>query len=155
MSDFSLNRLAKLKFERNDGHKIGEHQGAHFYTIGQRKGLNIGGKPKPLFVIQTNVEENLIFVGQGENHPGLLSTGLKIRREDAHWVRPSLKKVALDSSFLKCRIRYRQELFGCKLFEAENGDIHLFFEGHKKSVTSGQFAAVYLQDELVFSGVIQ
>ncbi len=153
-SDFSLKRLSKMRFDRRDGIKIGEHQGAHFYTIGQRKGLNIGGKPKPLFVIQTDVEENIIFVGQGEDHPGLLSAGLIIGKKDAHWVRPSLKELVLNAAELKCRIRYRQELFGCKLIESESGDIQLFFEGHKKSVTSGQFAAVYLNEELVFSGVI-
>lgn len=150
----NLERLTKLVFSKDDGKVIGQHQGAHFYTIGQRKGLNIGGKPKPLFVLQTDVVNNLIFVGQGEDHPGLFSAGLIIAAADAHWVRPSMKMEVLQSNNLKCRIRYRQELFGCNLFELTNGDICLFFEGLKKSVTSGQFAAVYLEDELIFSGVI-
>ncbi len=147
-------KLSKLFFSKDDGKVIGQHQGAHFYTIGQRKGLNIGGKPKPLFVLQTDVVNNLIYVGQGEDHPGLFSAGLIVSASDVHWVRPSMKTNVLQSNILKCRIRYRQELFGCKLIELPNGDICIHFEGLKKSVTSGQFAAVYLSDELVFSGVI-
>ena len=147
-------RLAKLIFEPSDGKVIGDHQGAHFYTIGQRKGLNIGGKPKPLFVLQTNVVDNVIYVGQGEEHPGLMNSGLLILKKDAHWVRPSMKSLVLNSKETFCRIRYRQELFGCSMTEKENGDICLYFNALKKSVTPGQFAAVYLDGELVFSGVI-
>lgn len=150
----SENRLNKIVFEQSDGNIVGEHTGAHYYTIGQRKGLNIGGKPKPLFVLQTNVHENVIYVGQGENHKALFSAGLIIKAQEAHWVRPSLKINVLNSKHLLCRIRYRQALFACELVEAENGDMHLYFSELQKSVTSGQFAAVYLDDELVFSGVI-
>lgn len=153
-SGFTENKLSKIVFEQPDGNVIGEHTGAHFYTIGQRKGLNIGGKPKPLFVLQTNVHENVIYVGQGENHKALYSAGLVIKSSEAHWVRPSQKALALGSNQLMCRIRYRQALFGCKLVEAPNGDMQLFFQELQKSVTSGQFAAIYLEDELVFSGVI-
>jgi tRNA-uridine 2-sulfurtransferase len=153
-SGFTENKLSKIVFEQPDGNVIGEHTGAHFYTIGQRKGLNIGGKPKPLFVLQTNVHENVIYVGQGENHKALYSAGLVIKSSEAHWVRSSQKSLALGSNQLMCRIRYRQALFGCKLFEAPNGDMQLFFQELQKSVTSGQFAAIYLEDELVFSGVI-
>ncbi len=153
-SGFTENKLSKIVFEQPDGNVIGEHTGAHFYTIGQRKGLNIGGKPKPLFVLQTNVHENVIYVGQGENHKALYSAGLVIKSSEAHWVRPSQKSLALGSNQLMCRIRYRQALFGCKLVEAPNGDMQLFFQELQKSVTSGQFAAIYLEDELVFSGVI-
>jgi tRNA-specific 2-thiouridylase len=153
-SGFTENKLSKIVFEQPDGNVIGEHTGAHFYTIGQRKGLNIGGKPKPLFVLQTNVHENVIYVGQGENHKALYSAGLVIKSSEAHWVRPSQKALTLGSNQLMCRIRYRQALFGCKLVEAPNGDMQLFFQELQKSVTSGQFAAIYLEDELVFSGVI-
>ena len=153
-SGFTENKLSKIVFEQPDGNVIGEHTGAHFYTIGQRKGLNIGGKPKPLFVLQTNVHENVIYVGQGENHKALYSAGLVIKSSEAPWVRPSQKSLALGSNQLMCRIRYRQALFGCKLVEAPNGDMQLFFQELQKSVTSGQFAAIYLEDELVFSGVI-
>ena len=147
-------RLQKIQFVPTDGKKVGEHQGAHFYTNGQRKGLNIGGKPKPLFVLQTNVTDNVIYVGQGEEHPGLMNSGLLILAQDAHWVRPTIKAEILNSNELLCRIRYRQELFGCTIKEMPNGDICLFFHSMKKSVTAGQFAAVYLNNELVFSGVI-
>jgi tRNA-specific 2-thiouridylase len=148
------NRIEKLKFTKNDGILVGDHNGAHFYTIGQRKGLNIGGKPKPLFVLQTDVEENIIYVGQGEDHVGLYSAGLLISKEEAHWIRPSMKKMALESSDLLCRIRYRQSLFRCELQEQENGSFILSFEVPQKSVTAGQFAAIYFENELLFSGVI-
>jgi tRNA-specific 2-thiouridylase len=148
------NRIEKLKLNKSDGKVVGDHTGAHFYTIGQRKGLNIGGKPKPLFVLQTDVVDNFIYVGQGEDHKGLFSTGLLISKEEAHWVRPSMKQFVLNSNDLMCRIRYRQTLFECKLFEQENGSFILSFEIPQKSVTAGQFATVYCEDELIFSGVI-
>lgn len=153
-SVFAENKLSKIVFEQTDGQVVGDHTGAHFYTIGQRKGLNIGGKPKPLFVLQTNVQENVIYVGQGENHKALFSAGLIIKSSEVHWVRPSQKQIVLQSDDLLCRIRYRQALFECKLVEAENGDMLLYFNELQKSVTSGQFAAVYLEGELAFSGVI-
>ncbi len=148
------NRIEKLKFTQSDGKVVGDHTGAHFYTIGQRKGLNIGGKPKPLFVLQTDVVENIIYVGQGEDHMGLYSAGLLISKEEAHWVRPSMKQMSLKSSDLMCRIRYRQALFHCQLFEQEDGSFILSFQDPQKSVTAGQFATIYLENELIFSGVI-
>jgi tRNA-uridine 2-sulfurtransferase len=148
------NRIAKLKFTKSDGKVVGDHNGAHFYTVGQRKGLNIGGKPKPLFVLQTDVVENIIYVGQGEDHSGLYSAGLLISKEEAHWVRPSMKQIALKSSDLMCRIRYRQSLFHCQLIEEPNGSFILSFETPQKSVTAGQFATIYFENELIFSGVI-
>jgi len=148
------NRIEKLKFAKGDGKVVGDHTGAHFYTIGQRKGLNIGGKPKPLFVLQTDVVENIIYVGQGEDHMGLYSAGLLISKEEAHWVRPSMKQMSLKSSDLMCRIRYRQSLFHCQLFEQEDGSFILSFQVPQKSVTAGQFATIYLENELIFSGVI-
>lgn len=149
-----VEKIEKLKFSLADGKVVGEHNGAHFYTIGQRKGLNIGGKPKPLFVLQTDVVNNIIYVGQGEDHKGLFSSGLLISNIEAHWVRPSMKEKVLQSDQLLCRIRYRQNLFKCKLFEQENGSFILGFDTPQKSVTSGQFAAIYIENELVFSGVI-
>lgn len=148
------NRIEKLKFTKSDGKVVGDHTGAHFYTIGQRKGLNIGGKPKPLFVLQTDVVGNIIYVGQGEDHMGLYSAGLLISKEEAHWVRPSMKQMALKSSDLMCRIRYRQALFHCELLEQEDGSFILSFQDPQKSVTAGQFATIYLENELIFSGVI-
>lgn len=147
-------KLAKLDFDISDGKVVGEHQGAHFYTLGQRKGLQIGGKPLPLFVLQTNVEENLIFVGQGEDHLGLLSLGLRVAAANAHWVRPSMEATLLNSSVLQCRVRYRQALFDCHLLKEDNGDYLVMFGSAQKAVTPGQFVAIYFENELVFSGEI-
>ena len=140
-------------FERGDGKVIAKHNGAHFYTRGQRRGLQIGGKPLPLFVLQTDVVENVIYVGQGDNHWGLISSGLFIRMEEAHWVRPSLKQAVLESAELQCRFRYRQALVGCKLL-AMNGGYQVVFGAPDKAVTAGQFVAIYWNDEIVFSGAI-
>ena len=147
-------KLRKIEFGPQDGKIIGEHQGAHFYTIGQRKGLQIGGKPLPLFVLQTNVQDNVIYVGQGEDHQALFSLGLKVLAENAHWVRPSMKDLALNSEELLCRVRYRQALFGCKLIKDDTGNYLVMFDIAQKAVTPGQFVAVYLDGELIFSGEI-
>ena len=140
-------------FNRNDGKVIAKHNGAHFYTRGQRRGLQIGGKPLPLFVLQTDVEENVIYVGQGDNHWGLISSGLFVREEEAHWVRPSLKEAVLETHELQCRFRYRQALVGCKLLVIEGG-YQVVFGAPDKAVTEGQFVAIYWNDEIVFSGAI-
>jgi tRNA-specific 2-thiouridylase len=152
-----------IELNKVDGKKIATHSGAHFYTRGQRRGLHIGGKPLPLFVLDTDVRANVIYVGQGENHPALFSAGLFVRLNEAHWVRPDLQERILDtedaSVKLYCRIRYRQELVGCFLRqweqgEAEFGGYQVVFDTPLKSVTPGQFVAVYWEDEIVFSGVI-
>ena len=140
-------------FNRNDGKVIAKHNGAHFYTRGQRRGLQIGGKPLPLFVLQTDVEENVIYVGQGDNHWGLISSGLFVREEEAHWVRPSLKEAVLETHELQCRFRYRQALVGCKLLVIEGG-YQVVFGAPDKAVTAGQFVAIYWNGEIVFSGAI-
>lgn len=140
-------------FNRNDGKVIAKHNGAHFYTRGQRRGLQIGGKPLPLFVLQTDVEENVIYVGQGDNHWGLISSGLFVREEEAHWVRPSLKEAVLETHELQCRFRYRRALLGCKLLAIEGG-YQVVFGAPDKAVTAGQFVAIYWNDEIVFSGAI-
>jgi len=142
-----------LPLSPEDGRIIGQHNGAHYYTIGQRKGLNIGGKVKPLFVLQTDVVNNLVYVGQGEDHPALYSPFLRVLHQDAHWVRESAKLTVLSKQEVKCRIRYRQALLPCRLQEDELGYV-LVFEEPQKAVTPGQFLAVYIEDELVFSGVI-
>jgi tRNA-specific 2-thiouridylase len=124
--------------------------------------LQIGGKPLPLFVLSTNVEENLIFVGQGEDHPALYSAGLWVDISESHWVRPDLEGVdggGIEGYSLSCRIRYRQALLGCKLLKREDENqgvlgYQVLFDKPLKSVTPGQFLAVYLGDEIVFSGVI-
>lgn len=152
-----------INLRKTDGKKIATHSGAHFYTRGQRRGLQIGGKPLPLFVLDTDVEENIIYVGQGEDHPALYSAGLYVNLEEGHWVRPDLKDIILNSEELSgnlcCRIRYRQDLVGCVLRELFDIEGHVLgyqivFDSPLKSVTPGQFVAIYLNDEIVFSGVI-
>lgn len=141
------------KFSSSDGRVVGKHQGAHFYTRGQRKGLQIGGKPLPLFVIQTDVINNVIFVGQGEDHPGLLSMGLFVLENESCWVRPSMRSKVLNSVDLMCKYRYRQTSVSCVLQVHELG-YQVVFQAPQKSITSGQFVAIYLEDEIVFSGAI-
>ena len=141
------------KFSSSDGRVVGKHQGAHFYTRGQRRGLQIGGKPLPLFVLQTDVTNNVIFVGQGEDHPGLLSMGLFVLENESCWVRPSMRSKVLNSSELLCKYRYRQTSVSCVLQVHELG-YQVVFQAPQKSITSGQFVAIYLEDEIVFSGAI-
>jgi len=135
------------------GKVIGEHNGAHYYTIGQRKGLNIGGKPKPMFIIGTDTEKNVIYMGMGEDHPGLHRKGLFIPASDEHWVRTDLALKNGEQRNYMARIRYRQKLEPCTLYKKENG-LYIIFETPQKAITPGQFAAWYEGDELIGSGVI-
>ncbi len=137
-----------------NGEVIGEHWGAHFYTIGQRKGLNIGGHQQPLFVIGTDVHRNIVYVGEGQNHPGLYRPGLFIAAENVHWVRTDLKMKPGDKKQFKLRIRYRQPLEKGIVHVKEEG-IYILFENVQRGITSGQFAAWYQDDELIGSGVIK
>ena len=136
-----------------DGEVVGEHNGAHYFTIGQRKGLQVGGKPKPLFVIGTDTTTNLIFVGQGEDHPGLNRPGLRISPEETHWVRPDLALQPGQTLRLHGRIRYRQALQACTLYQEADG-LYVIFDELQRGITPGQFFAWYQDDELVGSGVI-
>jgi len=135
------------------GKEIGVHNGAHYYTIGQRKGLNIGGQPRPLFVIGTDTTENIIYMGLGEDHPGLFRKGLFIPVTDEHWIRTDIKLQAGQSAKFKARIRYRQPLEGCTLHKKEEG-LYIIFDRPQRGVTPGQFAAWYDGEELIGSGVI-
>ena len=135
------------------GEVIGEHKGAHYYTIGQRKGLNIGGNEKPLFVIGTNTTENIIYTGLGEDHPGLYRKGLFVESKNIHWVRTDLTMGIGESREYKARVRYRQSLVPCTLHRREEG-LFIIFDTPQKSITPGQFAAWYDDDELVGSGII-
>lgn len=135
------------------GNVIGEHNGAHYYTIGQRKGLNIGGKPKPMFIIGTDTDKNVIYMGMGEDHPGLHRKGLFIPAADEHWVRPDLALKNGEQRNYMARIRYRQKLEPCTLHKRENG-LYIIFETPQKAITPGQFAAWYEGEELIGSGVI-
>ena len=143
----------KFKYSESDGEMIGYHNGAHFFTIGQRKGLQLGGFKKPLFVIEKDVKKNIIYVGEGKNHPGLYRKGLLIRNKDINWVRPDLKISLNSSQKILARIRYRQPLKPAQIFKSKEG-LYLIFDKKQKAVSSGQFAAWYKGKELIGSGVI-
>ncbi len=136
-----------------DGKLVGEHNGAHYYTIGQRKGLGVGGTPEPLFVIEKDTSTNTIYTGQGENHPGLLRKGLFVEPDDIHWVRPDLQLKEGESRIYKARIRYRQSLVGAELFMQSNG-LYIIFDEHQRGIAPGQFVAWYEGEELIGSGEI-
>ena len=136
-----------------NGRIIGEHGGAHFYTIGQRKGLNIGGHNEPLFVIGTDVKRNIIYVGEGLEYPGLYRPGLFISNEEIHWLRPDLKMKVGETRRYDVRIRYRQPLETASLWQQEEG-LYLLFDKEQRGITPGQFAAWYKGEELIGSGVI-
>jgi tRNA-uridine 2-sulfurtransferase len=136
-----------------DGKVKGEHQGAHYFTIGQRKGLQVGGTPLPLFVIGTDVQENVIYTGQGEDHPGLNKQALFIDKKDVHWIRPDLALKDGEQADYSVRIRYRQSLENAKLFMHSEG-LYILFENLMKGISPGQFAAWYSGEELVGSGII-
>jgi tRNA-specific 2-thiouridylase len=135
------------------GEVIGEHPGAHYYTIGQRRGLNTGGFEKPLFVIGTDTTKNIIYTGMGEDHPGLYRKGLFITKEDEHWVREDLTMRVDEQREYMARIRYRQPLEKCTLYKKEEG-VYILFDKPQRGITPGQFAAWYENDELIGSGVI-
>ena len=143
----------KLAYAVSDGNVVGKHQGAHFYTKGQRKGLAVGGTVEPLFVIGTDVSENVIYTGQGNKHPGLYKSALFIKKEDVHWIREDLEMQDGDTMLLKARIRYRQSLQKATLHKVSSG-LYIEFEEPQSAITEGQFAAWYLGDELIGSGVI-
>ncbi|MFP4620892.1 MAG: tRNA methyl transferase PRC-barrel domain-containing protein, partial [Bacteroidales bacterium] len=140
-------------FGKIGGKKVGEHQGAHYFTIGQRKGLNVGGTKEPLYVLATDTENNIVYVGEGQNHPGLYRRGLFIDRIDIHWLRPDLKMEPEEERSLYFRIRYRQPLQKGKLLMKEAG-AYIIFDQPQRGITPGQFAAWYANDELLGSGVI-
>ncbi len=141
-------------FTVRDGKKIGEHNGAHFYTIGQRKGLGIGGRKESLFILATDTAANTVYVGEGDAHPGLWRQTLHIAAEDIHWVNPARKLAAGTSARFAVRIRYRQPLQGATLYMRESG-AYIVFDEPQRGITPGQFAAWYDGDELVGSGVIE
>lgn len=142
-----------FKYTIEDGKVIGEHSGAHYYTIGQRKGLGIGGHIEPCFVLDTDVQNNTIYVGEGKNHPGLFRKALFIDQKEVHWVREDLPMKIGETMSVQVRIRYRQSLQEAILHQFEEG-IFIEFENLQSAITRGQFAAWYVEDELIGSGVI-
>jgi len=145
--------IAPHEFNRSMGKVVGEHNGAHYFTVGQRKGLNVGGTPLPLFVLGTNVNENEIYTGQGETHPGLYRKGLSVTNSEIHWIRTDLKMEIGETRNFQARIRYRQPLEEAKLIQADD-HLKIIFEKPQRGVAAGQFVAWYKSDELVGSGVI-
>ncbi len=140
-------------FEPQDGTVVGLHQGAHYFTIGQRKGLLVGGKPLPLFVLATDVVRNVVYVGQGEDHLGLYRSAIWIAAEDLHWVQPWRELAPGERATYSLRIRYRQALVEAELCRSEGG-LWIEFRKPMKAVAPGQFAAWYDGGDLVGSGVI-
>ena len=135
------------------GKIVGRHQGAHYYTIGQRKGLNVGGTKEPLFIIATDVASNTIYTGQGHNHPGLFREALFIQDSEVHWIREDLRLRSGETMEAMVRIRYRQPLQKATLHKFDEG-MYIAFNVPQSAITEGQFAAWYIGDELVGSGVI-
>jgi len=142
-----------LSYKPNMGKVVGKHQGAHFFTIGQRKGLNVGGTKEPLFIISTNVETNTIYTGLGSEHPGLFKKALFVQNSEVHWIREDLAIANGVTLEVMARIRYRQPLQKATLHQFENG-LYMSFNEPQSAITEGQFVAWYLKDELVGSGVI-
>ena len=142
-----------VDYTRESGRTIGTHSGAHFFTIGQRKGMNIGGHKEPLFVIGTDVINNIVYVGEGHEHRGLNRKGLFIRNEEIHWIRTDLKMQEGEFRDYLVRIRYRQPLQKARLY-ARSAGLFIVFETLQRGIAPGQFAAWYEGEEVIGSGVI-
>ena len=150
----NIEDLAKsFDYHISDGKQVTTHQGAHYYTIGQRKGLHIGGRPEPSFVIGIDTRNNIVYSGQKESHPGLNRWALKLEETEISWFNehPTFQK----DGILKCqvRIRYRQPLQDATLI-CKKGKHYILFSDLQKGITPGQFAAWYIGEELLGSGVI-
>ncbi len=143
----------KFSYQKQDGKVVGNHQGAHYFTKGQRKGLAVGGTKEPLFVIETDVNENIIYTGEGKNHLGLFRNVLFVANEELHWIREDLKLKSGESMQVEARIRYRQPLENAILYQFDDG-LYVEFENKQSAIQEGQFVAWYAKDELLGSGVI-
>jgi tRNA-specific 2-thiouridylase len=142
-----------FKYEPSSGQIIGLHNGAHFFTIGQRKGMNVGGHKEALFVIGIDVEKNVVYVGEGQLHPGLNRKGLFVRKDETHWIRTDIKMEEGESRDYMVRIRYRQPLQKARIYCREKG-MYIIFDKLQRGIAPGQFAAWYEVDEVIGSGVI-
>jgi tRNA-specific 2-thiouridylase len=159
ISEFE-NKIAELEYysekpdySLKDGKVVGNHQGAHFFTIGQRKGLDVGGTKEPLFVLETDVNENIIYTGQGKLHPGLFRRTLFVKEEELHWVREDLALNIDETIKVMARIRYRQPLQEATVYRVSGG-VYVDFTEKQSAIAEGQFVAWYVEDELIGSGVI-
>jgi len=144
---------SKFSYKKTDGKIIGMHQGAHYFTKGQRKGLNIGGTKEALYVIDTDVSQNIIYTGEGKNHSGLYRKVLFVSNDEIHWVRPDLTLRPGENMKVQARIRYRQDLEIATLYRFESG-LYVSFKNKQSAIQEGQFVAWYSGDELLGSGVI-
>ena len=151
--DMLVYNSTKKTYNPSDGKLVGSHQGAHFFTKGQRKGLGVGGTPKPLFIIDTDVNENIVYTGQGKQHPGLLRRGLLVLDDQIHWVRKDLEIKEGEQLSVMARIRYRQPLEQATLYREANG-LYVMFDSPQTAISEGQFVAWYKEEELLGSGVI-
>lgn len=150
----SLKEAAKKRpYTPEMGKKVGKHQGAHYFTVGQRKGLGVGGTTEPLFIIATDVATNTIYTGLGSSHPGLFKKALFVEKAEIHWIREDLKLESGETLAVMARIRYRQPLQKATLHQFDSG-IYVSFDAPQSAITEGQFVAWYLGEELVGSGVI-
>ncbi|WNW02052.1 tRNA 2-thiouridine(34) synthase MnmA [Tenacibaculum sp. HL-MS23] len=143
----------KFSYNKENGKTVGKHQGAHYFTKGQRKGLNVGGTKEALYVIETDVNENVIYTGEGKNHQGLYRNVLFVSNEELHWVREDLALKIGETLKVEARIRYRQKLEKAMLHKVENG-LYVEFENKQSAIQEGQFVAWYANEELLGSGVI-
>ncbi len=143
----------KYAYNLEDGKVVGKHQGAHYFTKGQRKGLAVGGTKEPLFVIETDVDQNIIFTGEGKSHKGLYRNVLFVTNDELHWVREDLALVPGETMDVEARIRYRQKLEKARLHKVENG-LFVEFSNPQSAIQEGQFVAWYVNEELLGSGVI-
>ena len=154
ITEEALSLAAKsIHYTPEMGKKVGKHQGAHYFTIGQRKGLNVGGTAEGLFVIATDVETNIIYTGMGSHHPGLFRKALFIEKSEVHWIRKDLALANGETMKVMARIRYRQPLQEATLHQFEDG-MYVSFEEPQSAITQGQFVAWHIGDELIGSGVI-
>ncbi|MFN4909834.1 MAG: tRNA 2-thiouridine(34) synthase MnmA [Flavobacteriales bacterium] len=150
----SVEELAKpFSYQFSMGKHVANHQGAHYYTIGQRKGLHIGGRPKPSFVLATDTKENIIYSGQTDEHPGLYRLALRLESKELNWIQYIPNEVLEKGFDCFIRIRYRQALQkGTLLKKGER--LYVLFEKQQRGITPGQFAAFYQGEELLGSGII-
>lgn len=149
-----LNFLSrKINYKKADGKVIGKHQGAQFFTIGQSKGLGIGGHKESCFIVSRDMEHNILFVGEGNHFPGLYKKALKIDNSELHWVREDLKLQNGESLEVMARFRYRQPLQKATLYQFEDA-FYVEFEEPQSAIAEGQFASWYMGEELIGSGVI-
>ena len=146
-------KAAAVPYVPEMGKVVGKHQGAHYFTKGQRKGLNVGGTAEPLYIIETDVESNIIYTGQGDQHPGLFKKALFIEKSEVHWIRPDLQLKSGETMEVMARIRYRQPLQKATLHQFENG-MYVSFEEQQSAITEGQFVSWHQGEELIGSGVI-